>query len=358
MLSIWRWHNPKRCSLKGRLNRKCKCRIWISGIDASGVRVKESTKLRDWNRAEILARNWDAKGSKPVQEGRATIEDWNKAFMADASSAAGKNLNPETLRKYKLLFRQIDEFATQKGYRFVNQLDLTALTEFQSTWNISPLTASKTLERLRSVLKFAQRRKWIADNPAVDLSSPRLTNTPTLPFSEPDMKKILKVAKSKVKALILVMRYSGLRISDATTLAVESVKGKRIRLYQAKTGEYVYVPIPARVVKALNAIKPKPPRPYFFWTGHSKVQSVVSNWRAKMADVFKAAGIENGHSHRLRDSFAVSLLEAGVSLENVSVLLGHKSIRVTEKHYGPWVKSRQDMLDREVLKVISNRGRA
>jgi integrase/recombinase XerD len=71
----------------------------------------------------------------------------------------------------------------------------------------------------------------------------------------------------------------------------------------------------------------------------------VGNWRAKKADVFKDAGIENGHSHRLRDAFAVSLLEAGVSLENVSILLGHKSIRVTEKHCGPWVKARQDTLE-------------
>jgi hypothetical protein len=35
-------------------------------------------------------------------------------------------------------------------------------------------------------------------------------------------------------------------------------------------------------------------------------------------------------------------------------LLGHKSQRITEKHYSPWVRTRQDALDREVLKVISN----
>ena len=49
----------------------------------------------------------------------------------------------------------------------------------------------------------------------------------------------------------------------------------------------------------------------------------------------------------------MNLLNAGVSIEAVSRLLGHSSIRVTEIHYAPWVKSRQDALDREILKAGS-----
>src|SRR5262249_47969711 len=43
--------------------------------------------------------------------------------------------------------------------------------------------------------------------------------------------------------------------------------------------------------------------------------------------------IKNGHPHRFRDTFAVSLLVKGVSIEVVSKLLGHGSIKVTERHY-------------------------
>lgn len=45
-----------------------------------------------------------------------------------------------------------------------------------------------------------------------------------------------------------------------------------------------------------------------------------------------------------RDTFAVELLLAGVPIDQVSVLLGHRSVKMTEKHYLPWVKARQEQL--------------
>lgn len=51
------------------------------------------------------------------------------------------------------------------------------------------------------------------------------------------------------------------------------------------------------------------------------------------------------HPHMLRDTFAVELLLAGVPLDQVSLLLGHSSIKVTEKHYAPFVKARQLQLE-------------
>jgi integrase len=61
--------------------------------------------------------------------------------------------------------------------------------------------------------------------------------------------------------------------------------------------------------------------------------------------IFKLAGVSNGHAHRFRETFATELLLAGVPLERVSVMLGHSSVKVTEKHYSPWVRARQEQLE-------------
>ena len=70
-----------------------------------------------------------------------------------------------------------------------------------------------------------------------------------------------------------------------------------------------------------------------------------------MHRLFSLAQISNGHAHRFRDTFAVELLLAGVPLDRVSILLGHKSVRITERHYSPWVRSRQEQLEADVRKT-------
>ena len=43
------------------------------------------------------------------------------------------------------------------------------------------------------------------------------------------------------------------------------------------------------------------------------------------------------------------LLEKGVPLEEVSKLLGHESIKTTERSYAKWVKGRLDRLNSLVI---------
>jgi hypothetical protein len=38
-------------------------------------------------------------------------------------------------------------------------------------------------------------------------------------------------------------------------------------------------------------------------------------------------------------------------MDRVSVLLGHSSIKVTEKDYSPWVRARQEQLEADVRRT-------
>jgi integrase len=110
--------------------------------------------------------------------------------------------------------------------------------------------------------------------------------------------------------------------------------------------------LPPFVVARLTAV-PNDNERFFFYDGTSQRESMVKSWDRVFQKVFAKADpvINGGHPHRFRDTFAVSLLLKGVSLDIVSKLLGHRSIKVTERHYSPWVKARQDQLETEVRRI-------
>ena len=134
-----------------------------------------------------------------------------------------------------------------------------------------------------------------------------------------------------------------------------SSQGDRIFLYQQKTGTPVYVPVPRFVTKALLEASGSE---YVFWSGKGKLASALGDWARAFKALSKHAGVEGFHFHRLRDSFAVALLEQGVDIETVAVLFGHASSAVTRKHDNPWIKSRQIALEAAVRKVWSEEGAA
>src|ERR1019366_6435591 len=66
------------------------------------------------------------------------------------------------------------------------------------------------------------------------------------------------------------------------------------------------------------------------------------------------AGVKGGHPHRFRDTLAVELLLEGVPMDRVSVLLGHSSVKITERHYSPWVQARQTQLESDLVRAWRN----
>ena len=149
----------------------------------------------------------------------------------------------------------------------------------------------------------------------------------------------------RIEALVLLLRYSGLRIGDAVTLATSRVVGGKVFLRTAKTGTHVTCPPPPLALDALNQC-PRTNPLYFFWTGQCSRGTVARDWHIKLAKLFTVVGIPNGHPHRFRDTFAVERLKEGFALEDVSRLLYHSSIAVTEKYYSPWVKDRKKRLQK------------
>lgn len=324
MLHIWRRHGPG-CKQTSRHYRRCNCPIWIEGTAEDGRAVqRQSLKTRCWAEAERRKAKLDRSGEPPP------LAEAVDLFLADLER---RNLSRSVRVKFKRMLGQLLDFAAAQAVVRVSGFTVEHAHAFCSTWTYAPSTARAELERLRQFFRFCLDADWIGRNPARPVRPPKETRRPTLPFSPEEMAQLLGVAKPIEKAFLLVMRYSGLRIGDVARLEKERINAAgELMLYTAKTGQPVRVPLPAAVVDALERFPHKTER-YYFWDGQSKPDSIRNSWVDRLARVFKRAKLTGAHSHRLRDTFAVELLNRGVSIEHVSILLGHASIRVTERHY-------------------------
>ena len=349
-----RRRHEKSCPHRSQTYRRCTCPIQVTGY-VEGRRVRKSLDTRNWKHAEDLILGMLAK-ENPAEAAEPPIlmKDACEAYLKDAKV---RRLRAETLRKNT---RCINRMAAAFGERTLRSITVADLRDLRAGWNFSPVTMRKNIEIMRAFFAFCVESGWVSSNPAKAVKPPIVPPNPTLPFTDEEFEKILwavdlfrethpKVTEEKqckLKALVLVMRYSGIRISDAVGLKRDRIEKGKLFLYQAKTGTPVWIPLPKVTLDALKAADDG--SAYYFWNGHAALKTAVTDWQAKLQDLFAIAGIAESHSHRFRDTFSCALLLKGVPIETVSMLLGHANISVTQRHYSPWIKSRQTRLEEAV----------
>lgn len=364
-----------------RAHFRCRCPIWLRGTDSRGKWHRETLATNDPEIAEDKKRSID-RGVAEVAaiSVRDATDKWISALKAAKRSGFTLKNNHE------ILTAQIIAYADGAGYRYLSDFTLPVCEDFVGTWELASTTHRARLGLLRSFFKWAAARRYIGDSPATAIITPRERHTPTLPYSPAEESVIFEASKrfgesrhfggfwairpATARALMLVLRWTGLRISDAlqfdprkiSTMSVDERDIRVYRTHQAKTGEPVLCPIPDDVAAEVERA-PRVSDDFTFLdrefakrkTDDARkefLKDAANNYAfGYLGRVGRLAGVTNVRPHRFRDTFAVRLLESGTPLEEVSALLGHTSIKTTEKHYAPWVRSRQVSLIRNVMRT-------
>jgi integrase/recombinase XerD len=230
---------------RGAKGCKAACPIWVQG-SLRGEYIRKALNLRSWEAATDLIRGWEASGLIGVVKAEIpTVTEAVTKFFADATA---RQLSKSTISKQKnVLEKRLLSWCSVEGIRLLKQLDVDTLRRFRATWPDSPITASRNLERLRNFFGFCLDAGWIPKNPAKAVRPPKTTQSPTLPFEPEEFDRILDgcdsysrqgirpASRVRLKAMILLLRHSGLRIRDAATLERSRIKTGKLFLYTQKT---------------------------------------------------------------------------------------------------------------------------
>ena len=396
-VSVYTRHTSSCAHVGHPHHKRCDCFKYLC-LMADGGSKTLSAKTRSWSVAEVKAaalrdsldplkqRLAELEGNKQAQDAEAvTVESALERWLA---SIRNKHDNDNTYSKYRTVAKYIGLWARLKGLARLQDISADHLDAWKDSWTttakrpedrIGKTTAARRLEMVKRFTKYCLRMAWIGMDPAADFDAITPDLSETMPLLSGRYEAVIAATYQydaqmrpddrfgpELRAIIELMRWSGLRIGDALKVRRADFKGNRLTIKKSqKTKKPHAVIVPDHVIAALFNLAKRPTidLAYFFWSGKSLHKSLTSQWQRKLQrlnDYLSMIDDEGHpmrfHSHQLRDTFAVEHLLAGTTMQDLSRMLTHRSIKVTEKYYAPWVPERQAALELKMIEALGKMG--
>jgi integrase/recombinase XerD len=383
-LTLYRFHS-KDCevhSLKLKPNVKrfyneCDCWIWLTGTTDNGdFYPRQTTKLKDWKAAEAYMRSLHAEAKDTAVHGP-TIADCITRFL----DAHKENVGSRALGQYTLTLGRLQTFASSKGKYHMHELNVDILEDFK-TYGLPVLKStskSTAVSKLKKFLREAYTRGWTTHALAEKVKSTKAVYEQKQPYTKVEVNAIMEQAEklnggtvgfasngSTFRLLLELMLETGMRVGDAVAYdPCRCAKSKQLWIYsfqpqkqrKNETPKQAEVFLTTRLKRAIDGCKWLSESLPFAYRSPAELGPMAAAVLERMQLVGTKSGVADCRPHRLRDTFAVKMLLAGVALEDVSRLLCHSSIAITEKYYAAWVPSRKLRLEGLVAHAFANPGR-
>jgi site-specific recombinase XerD len=382
--------------------RRCNCRKAIYIYEGGKVTYR-SAKTRLWDEAERVAhaerelrdpvtvRLREIEEEEAEKRAREAAKIANRVKVEDAVSdwlATHKAPAASTANTHKIFTQKVSRWAIEQGVEYLDGISKQMLDKWRGGWSPSAkrkddrmglTTQSHFLSRLKEFFRWAVATDRLDRDPSLALAPIAPSDKRTMPLTPEQFSELMAATEeydanqrrkgqqhgAELRAVFLAMRWSGLRLGDVLALPRSALNGTRLVLKTQKTGANFDRLIPDDVVSALTALPPRDTvhPDFFFWSRKIHLHSLELAWLKRIRRLNEYLAFTDDHgqpmkfrSHMLRDTYAVELLLAGVPLEDVSRLLTHTSVRVTERFYAPWVRSRQKQLEDKLVDAMRKMG--
>jgi len=312
---------------------------WASFIDESGKRVRRSTGQTDRREAIAVLATWRLDATSD-EEGDAAQHTFDELMVAYLLATEGRRRNEDVVRLH--VWRLKQSFS-EKVMEALSASDITRYIQKRKTDGVSNATVNRELEVLSAAINFAGRElDWVIRNPVTG----RMLKEPEGRLrwlTRPEAVTLIGAAEQQPKAphlapLIQLALHTGMRRGELLGLEWERVDLQTAIIYlegqHTKAGKRRTVPINA---VARNAILTRarfraehcPDAPWVFCNDKGvRIASV----KRSFGTACERAGITDFRFHDLRHTCAAWLVQAGVPLTEVRDVLGHSTIKMTERY--------------------------
>lgn len=246
-----------------------------------------------------------------------------------------------TILAYGKDIDQLIEFAALQKITAPQAITPNLIEQFKAhleAEGYTPKSISRKINSIKSYFRFLRSQKLIQDNPANDISHPKVELTPPRILTKLEYRALRDACRrdERVSAIVELLLQTGIRISELAGLNQEDVDAtnKKIHIRSEADHEARSIPLNQPAAKALEEYlkyRPKTNAKTLFVTKTGR-PFLIRNIRAAIDRYFRLAGITNAKVNDLRHTFIAEQLAAGTPLVYVSKLVGHKRLTTTEKY--------------------------
>lgn len=197
---------------------------------------------------------------------------------------------------------------------------------------VSAGTVNRALALLKTMFnKAIEWGKLSGKSPAVGVKLFPENNARLRFLEKEEIPLFIENCSENFRPIVITALNTGMRKSEILNLKWHDLDFRRglINLYQTKNGEKREVPMNEAVKTTLVKVRKRPDSPYVFPNEFGKP---FTNIRKSFFTALKKSGITDFRFHDLRHTFASHLVMAGVDLNTVRELLGHKSLEMTLRY--------------------------
>ncbi len=260
-----------------------------------------------------------------------------------------KNASPHTISGYRRDLLQFKNYLKNKQLN-LEQADNIVIRGFLAVLyekKVKKSTSSRKLAAIRSFYQFCIQRKWMADNPAKIVATPKQEKTVPSFLTEKEMAEFLdfprsgKVLDLRDNAMLELLYASGIRVSELIGLNFEDlnfeerlirVKGKGKKERMIPFGKTAEERLRIYISRRMMINKGKIDEEALFLNYRGQRLSTRSVERTVSFYIQRSAVRRKISPHSLRHSFASHLLSRGADLRIIQELLGHESLATTQKY--------------------------
>lgn len=199
---------------------------------------------------------------------------------------------------------------------------------------LSPSTLKVTTAALKFLYEVTLGRPEVVRSVRMPRKSVKL---PVILSGSEVVRLLEAIGSPKYRVIVMTAYGAGLRVGEACSLEISDIDSKRmvIRIRNGKGGRDRYAMLADRLLETLRTYYRlnRPPGPHLF-PGRRRGTAVRPDTvRTVLGRAVDKAGIEKPVTpHILRHTFATHVLESGGDIRTIQCLLGHRSIRTTQRY--------------------------